>query len=307
LSSTEQQAKSAQIPEGQSVEPVRKIVVNVDDLGLHPAVNRFVAHSAGSGAITSASVMANGPHMAEAESMLAQGRFAGIGLGGHLNVLRGRPLSSIRDVASTVGADGRFPGSFSKLYRNLMLGRTDPAEVELEWGRQIEYLLDRGFRLDHLNAEQHTHCMPPLWPVIGRLAQRFGIGWVRRPYERPPAATPLSGQAKTWLLRSWLSRAQPLPAGVRCTEAVWGIAQQGRHLNAGALSGFVRGFGGNGPVEVICHPGMPADDDPPLSPDLGPMKVHRNWRAEADVIGSPQWRAALERAGFVPCNYEAIG
>lgn len=62
-----------------------RLVVNVDDVGLHPAVQRAVEACAAEGIVTSASVLANGPYVRDARSL------TGIGLGAHLNLLRGDP------------------------------------------------------------------------------------------------------------------------------------------------------------------------------------------------------------------------
>ena len=63
-----------------------RLVVNVDDVGLHPAVQRAVERTAAAGIVTSASVMANAPWVREAR------RLSGIGLGVHLNILREKLL-----------------------------------------------------------------------------------------------------------------------------------------------------------------------------------------------------------------------
>ena len=86
-----------------------RLIVNVDDLGLHPAVRRAVEACAAQGTVTSASVLANGPDQDAVRP------YPGLTLGAHLNILRGAPLSPPREVTSLVGENGLFLGSFSQL------------------------------------------------------------------------------------------------------------------------------------------------------------------------------------------------
>ena len=79
-----------------------RLIVNVDDLGLHPAVRRAVEACAAQGTVTSASVLANGPDQDAVRP------YPGLTLGAHLNILRGAPLSPPREVASLVGENGLF-------------------------------------------------------------------------------------------------------------------------------------------------------------------------------------------------------
>ncbi|MFN5497128.1 MAG: ChbG/HpnK family deacetylase, partial [bacterium] len=73
-----------------------RLIINVDDLGLHPAVRRAIEECAALGTVTSASVLANGPDIDAVKPI------AGVSFGAHLNILRGKPLSPAHEVRSLV-------------------------------------------------------------------------------------------------------------------------------------------------------------------------------------------------------------
>ena len=141
-----------------------ELIVNVDDLGLHPAVRRAVEACAAIGAVTSASVLANGPDLASVRPV------AGVSLGAHLNILRGPPLSPAREVRSLLGADGNFTGSAAALAWRVARGVVRRDEVRLEWSRQVAALRERGLALSHVDGEKHTHCLPGLFAVACEVA-----------------------------------------------------------------------------------------------------------------------------------------
>ena len=94
-----------------------RVIVNVDDLGLHPAVRRAVEDLFRAGAVTSATLLVNGPDAA------AAARIQGPGLGVHLNILRGKPLLPPSEIPSLVGPDGLFLGDYAALFRRYVTGR----------------------------------------------------------------------------------------------------------------------------------------------------------------------------------------
>ena len=46
----------------------------------------------------------------------------------------------------------------------------------------------RGYALTHLDTHKHTHLAPPVLQAVARIAEEFGIPWVRRPFDLPITA-----------------------------------------------------------------------------------------------------------------------
>ncbi|MCA9286232.1 MAG: ChbG/HpnK family deacetylase [Phycisphaerales bacterium] len=276
-----------------------QVVVNVDDLGLHPAVRRAVEALAARGSVTSASVLANGPDVRAAT------RVRGVSLGAHLNILRGRPLSPGREVRTLLGADGLFLGDYGALWRRVVARGVKLDEVRLEWSRQIERLLERGIALSHLDGEKHTHCWPALMPVACELAQGHGIPWVRRSSDPfVPLGSP-TAMLRTWLLRRWCRRAVA-PAGVRFPDATWGIFDQGDRLDPRRMARALRQAPNLEVVEVVCHPGEPHSADAEIDPSFGRLRVRSLWEPERRRLDDDAWRQVAAEEGWTLTGFDGI-
>lgn len=279
--------------------------MNADDLGLHVAVRRAVEALAEAGVLGSASVLANGPDVEQAV------RVRGVSLGAHLNILRGRPVSPLGDVRSLVGRDGRFAGSFARLYLMQLARRLDLDEVELEWTRQVERLRALGARLTHIDGEKHTHALPRLRPIAERVAAKFRIPFVRVPRERWRGTAPLRGQARVLALRWWLRHVGPVP---RDAEHVWGIADQGERLTPKRFAADLgRATGASPPgsitsrtIEIVCHPGLEHAGDGEIDPAFGSMRVRDLWRPEYESLRSGPWRTVLADHGWRLASFDDL-
>lgn len=274
------------------------VIVNVDDLGLHPAVRRAVERCAEIGAVTSASVLANGPDVGSVREV------PGVTLGAHLNVLRGRPLSPPGEVRSLVDARGLFVGSAARLALRVARGAVNPDEVVLEWSRQVESLRARGLALSHLDGEKHTHCLPPLFRAACEVAARHGIPFVRRSAEQYGRMAFGMPAIRRNVLRALCARA-PLSHGARSTGSVWGIAEQGARLRP---ESFVRALRGArcGSVEIVCHPGDRRKGDPELPGSFGTMRVAELWEPEFRSLSEARWREAIAAEGWRLTGFEGL-
>lgn len=284
------------------------VVINVDDLGLHPAVRRAVRELGAAGAVTSATLLANGPDLEEAA------RVTEVDLGVHLNIMRGRPLSPLDEVDTLVDGGGRFPGCFWGILKGYLAHRLDPAQAEAEWARQIARVVDLGVRPSHLDSEKHVHALPRLMAVVQRLARRFGIPWVRRQREGVPWTRWDRGGLRVRFLNACAFGHRPL-AGVAWPDAVWGIADQGADLLPGRLEQALPRYGfGVSPeasgsdvpgrvLEIVCHPGRPEPGDPALPAEFGSMRVAAQWQVEYNRLVAPDWAGTLGRLGAWTVGY----
>lgn len=275
-----------------------EVIVNVDDLGLHPAVRRAVEECAAEGTVTSASVLANGPDLAAVKPV------AGVSLGAHLNILRGPPLSPVHEIRSLVGDDGNFVGSASALAWRVARGAVRRDEVRLEWSRQVAALRERGLAPSHLDGEKHTHCLPGLFSIACEVAAEHGIRWVRRSDERYGNMRFGAPSLRRALLRA-LCVLTRTTAATESTDAVWGIAEQGGAFGAAACERALAGLGRRR-IEVVCHPGRRIDGDPALPAAFGRMRVEAMWEPEYRSLRDGSWREAAARNGWRLVNFDAL-
>lgn len=158
----------------------RTLIVNADDFGLADCINQGIEKAHRDGILTSATLLANGPAFLDAIERARRNPDLGIGL--HLNLLRGRPIASPDAVATLLNAEGRFRGSFLSTGLRCC-SRAFRKAAEIEYNAQIEEALQTGLRLTHLDSEKHHAAWPALARIVERLAAKHGIPAVRRPAE----------------------------------------------------------------------------------------------------------------------------
>ena len=158
---------------------MRCLIVNADDLGLSVAVSRGVERAYQAGLVTSATLMTNMPGFAEGVRVALENPGGGVGV--HLNLIRGLPLSAPEEVAPLLVGGGRFIDNFYAIGR--LAGTPEYlAAAEREYRAQIEKALAAGVRIDHLDFERHHGLWRPLYELAQGLAAEYGLG-IRRYYE----------------------------------------------------------------------------------------------------------------------------
>ena len=278
------------------------VVVNVDDLGLHPAVRRAVEDLAGLSRVSSATLLVNGPDAAAGARLGTTSR-GSIGVGVHLNILRGRPESPAHEIPGLVRPDGLFLGDYVALFKRYLARAFTPADAEREWTRQVERALDLGVLPTHLDSEKHIHVWPGLFEAACRVAERFGIGWVRRPVERVPLTRWDKGALRARILNTFaLLHQVPGAAQVAHPACVFGIADQGTDLLPARLAAYMKRVRPD-VLELVCHPGTRVETDGPLPPEYGPMRIAGQWAHERDALAANGWGQAFQEAGARLVHY----
>ena len=129
----------------------RRLIVNADDLGLSPGINQGIVECAQGGVVTSTTAMTNMPYV-QAGLELVRRKVPHLGVGLHLNLSFGRPLSDPAEVPSLVRGDGQFVS----VSRGIASSRRwQPDEVRLEFHAQLErFVALTGELPDHLDSHQ---------------------------------------------------------------------------------------------------------------------------------------------------------
>ena len=234
------------------------LVVNADDLGFTPGVNRGIFECAAAGTVTSASVMVNTPGFDDA---MDGARHVKLGLGLHLNLIDGEPLtgaSSLRDPAT-----GGF-WTFKKFLARASTGSVRAADIEAEAGAQLARLrAATGLVPTHIDSHRHTHVHPVAWPAVLAAARAAGVRVVRVP--REPLATN-AGRARATLSKVLLGVAMTggasprsaAKAGFDCADHFVGISAQGSASFEDDVIGVLAGLK-PGVTEFMAHPGYVDD------------------------------------------------
>ncbi|MBN9737822.1 MULTISPECIES: ChbG/HpnK family deacetylase [unclassified Pseudonocardia] len=171
----------------------RVLLINADDFGMHPAVNRGILAALDHGIARSTSLMTMCPGTDEAIGVLRHRPDIPFGI--HLTLVRDHPADDWRpqagadEVSSLVDERGRFP-----LHADAadVLRRVRTEEVAIEFRAQIATVMDGGLRPTHLDF----HCLadggrPDLLAVATDLAEQYGLAvrvWLPTNLVRPREA-----------------------------------------------------------------------------------------------------------------------
>jgi predicted glycoside hydrolase/deacetylase ChbG (UPF0249 family) len=264
--------------------------VTADDVGLHPGMTQGALEAHERGIVTACSVVAGGRDFPRAVELLRDRPSLTVGV--HLVLVGGRPLSLAAEVRSLVTRDGVFLPGFRAFLRRYYAGRIHLDEVERELRRQIEGLLGAGLTVRHANGHQHLHVLPRVHEVVLRLAEEYGIGFVRTPIDRRPPRVPLPRRLAVLglacLARAAHRRAQQHPR-VRAGDGTIGIGEAG-HLTFERITELL-------PLverltELVCHPGV---DERAIAAEF-PWGYE--WETETRTLCDPALRGAVRKAGI---------
>ena len=155
-----------------------RLIIHSDDFGLNQSVNKAIFDAAKAGVLTSASLMTNG--MASEEAIRGALKYPELGVGIHLNILRGKPLSKPDKIPSIVDKKGCFFNSIYKLLSKSQLGLISEQQIYEEYRQQVLFMIEKGLKPTHFDGEKHTHILlPEAARAVKRLKDEFDIHKVR--------------------------------------------------------------------------------------------------------------------------------
>jgi hopanoid biosynthesis associated protein HpnK len=289
---------------------VKTLIVNADDLGWTEGVNRGIAEAHQSGIVTSASLLANGPAFQEAVELLKS--LPNLGVGVHLNLSDGVPVTERARVESLVGADGEFHGGPEKLLVRIVRRKLDVNEVEQEWDAQIGKIREAGLKPTHIDGHKHVQMLPGLFEIALKVAKRHGIGAVRVSLESPELCLALlagcDDRAAVWMQGAraqgfrlvWRkSRRQAEESGIATADYFCGIAQTGALTKEGVLQ-LLRSLP-DGTTELMCHPG---NADEALRQTATRLQDSR--QKEIEILTDPEIRNLVASQGIRLIDYGSV-
>ena len=277
---------------------MKQLIVNADDFGLTPAVNRGVVRAFQSGIVTSASLLVTGAAFEDAVALARQNPELDVGL--HLALVEERAVLGPDVLPTLVDETGRFPSTSMEFIQRAILGGISWHEVEQEIAAQIALFQTTGLRLSHLNSHQHLHMFPPVFQIVRRLARGMDNVWVRNPagpWRKSPDASLGRWAQRVGLNLSCIAArglsdgSQPqMPAGL------YGFEVSGS-LTRSALKQIFRRIP-DGLYELICHPGEDDADTQTRYSHWG-----YRWAEELETLTDPETRTALEEQGIVLTSF----
>ena len=158
---------------------MKQLIINSDDYGRTPDISRGIREAHLRGVVTSTTCMMNIPTTA-ADVAVACKETPNLGLGVHLVLTMGRPISTPESVPSIVDEYGNF-FKYTPLTEHLSSLQMD--EVKKEWRAQIEaFIQAAGRKPTHLDSHHHSsYFSPALFQGMLELAKEYGCA-IRSPF-----------------------------------------------------------------------------------------------------------------------------
>ena len=268
-----------------------RLILNADDFGLTPGVNRAIGELNAAGVLTSATLMANGAAFEDAIGVARSHPTLGVGC--HIVLVDGIPVSPPESVPTLLGPDGRsFRETLRGFWQALVLGRIRAEEIAREALAQIEKLQRAGIRVTHIDTHKHTHLFPSVARPLLDVAECAGVRAVRSPFE-PDWSLALHhgspGRRFAIHLGRKLNRRfaglRALRDGrIRTTDGTLAISATGQ-LNAPRLAEILRALPLAGTYELCCHPGY---NDRDLDKVTTRLREHRDAERVALLTDVPE-------------------
>lgn len=236
-----------------------RLIVNADDFGLAPGVNRAILELHAAEVLTSATLMAHAACTEEAVKMALA--MPTLGVGCHIVVVDGTPVSDKRAISSLIDpGTGLFYSTMSSFLKRLFTARIRSAEVEAEAAAQIALLQSFGLRLTHVDTHKHMHMFPGILRPVLRAAKAAGIHAIRNPFEpvwslNATTDAPEVRRAEVILLRRFESRFRRIAEeeGFQTTDGAVGVLATGS-VNIATVNALVTAMP-EGTFELVSHPG----------------------------------------------------
>lgn len=283
-----------------------RLIVNADDFGMSRGTSDGILLAHRYGFLTSTSLMVNMPASEYAISQAAHAPKLGIGI--HLNLCCGKPISRASEVPSLVGADGNFHAP-STLIRRLWRWQVSLREVESEFRAQIRWMTARGLHPTHADSHHHMHIYPAAaLPFLRALhAERIRCARASR-CARFPKDNSVGGPHEGSLARRLLvqSYRSALQSTLFCTLIspdcrISFLSRDRRNLTRLGLR-WKSTFANlpPGTFELACHPGFFekgfSESDP----------IHLQREEELHWLTDRDFRKVLDRAGVQLITYNQL-
>jgi predicted glycoside hydrolase/deacetylase ChbG (UPF0249 family) len=239
---------------------MKRLIINADDFGLAPGVNRAIVELQQAGALSSTTLMATGPYFSPAVYMaFAQPALA---VGCHVVLVDGSPCLRLGEVPSLLDPQNRssFRITVGSFVSDLLRGRIRGKEIEAEAIAQIRRIQSSGLTVSHIDSHKHLHAFPRVLAPLLRAARHCGVHCVRNPFEPRWSlrATRTGGAVRRLqvnLMRSQRSTFSRLTKEhAMCTaDGSIGLLATGV-LDDSVLRSLLRAMP-HGTWELVCHPG----------------------------------------------------
>lgn len=272
---------------------MKRLVVNADDFGYTPGVNRGIVAAFTGGIVRAATLMAVAPYFDDAVRLARE--HPGLDLGVHLVLAGSAP--ALTAAGTPLAPGGSFHRSLADAVRAILA--TPTAAIRAELRAQIDKVLAAGIKPLHLDSHKQTHLVPRVWQLVVELAREYAIPFVRRPGDTftVPLDYPIGDLVSDWVVRGVAEYcAGQYPT--RTLPHFFGQRAVGHLEKLGLLRMLERLPEGD--TELMVHPGYP---DAELA---ATSRLVESRRIELAALCDPQVRETVAARGIVLTPYREL-
>jgi hopanoid biosynthesis associated protein HpnK len=264
------------------------LIVNGDDFGCSPEINRAIEQAALEGILTSTSLMMNGEAVDDAIRIAH--KIPGLQVALHLTLTEGRPISQKITAPALLSSNGRLNASPTKVGFALQFSKEALRQIDEEVAGQFRAFSETNLPFLHVDSHHHIHAHPKLFDMVVKNAIRYKLKSIRIPYEPWDISGPISRghTVRNAFYRNVFGKLSARgkkkiqTAGLASSDAVFGLYQTGEVTEDWMLLLLDRLRGRSGTFELYTHP-----SDAPGTP------AHQELRA----LMSPKVRKKIEKTG----------
>ncbi len=213
-----------------------RVVINSDDFGYSPDVNKATLMAFDKGYISSTTMLANFEEgFEDAREKINNNLIDTKAVGIHLNLTEGTPLTEGIKSCSRF-CDGKLFHGKARQSQIFKLAADERNAVKEELNAQIEKIKTLGFTPSHIDSHHHVHTEWAIMNIIKQLAPQHNISKIR--LSRNTGA----GIGKVKAIYKYLFNKLILSGGFRSTNLM------------GDINDYIRsGLPGNTDAEIMVH------------------------------------------------------
>ena len=286
---------------------MRRLIVNADDFGFTPGVNRAIVEAHTLGIVTSSTLMANGPAFGEATQMAKAS--SALSVGCHIVLIDGEPVLDPSRLP-TITRARKFRDGLKTFAARALTRRMNAGEIESEARAQIQKIQSAGIAVSHIDTHKHTHIFPQILRPLLRAARGCGVRALRNPFgpRFPLRSSQLLSQPNLWTRFAELRilsrfagqfRRAVDREGFATPDGTLGIEVTGT-LDERLFQAIAQSIP-DGTWEFVCHPGY---NDADLA--AAKTRLRESRELELKVLTMPAAREVLAQAGVQLISYRDL-
>lgn len=295
------------------VNPVSPgLIVNADDLGIHPRINAGILSAYRHGILSSCTMLMTTSYLEQTLRDYVRPQALPIGI--HLSLTLGKAVAPREEIPDLIDAEGELSMTADRLILAAFKGDRGGAvlrQIRREFKAQLALARDHGLRPTHADSHQHVHMNPVIFRLVEELLPRFGIDRLRCSREAfhtsilgpdLPGVVRRNNFAK-WALLRW--RAAGLRPALATTEDFFGVLYSGA-VTKRAMLALLRAAAPGRSLEICIHPGFAAPQgvsDYPR-PGYNAFISSAARQAEHDVLLDPDVTELVHQRGLVLRSFD---